>query len=688
MVKIMRWSLGIVLLLLVLTASVSAEVDGYVPTPGLEVGLADAAQTFVGEDINDWAGYFASPAGDVNGDGLGDLLIGAPLAGNKVCPYPLDPNDPDAECPGTLKGEGETYLVLGRPDGEWPSGPFDLENADASFVGCETNSMTGRQIYTAGDVNGDGYDDFLISGWKCGPNFTGKVYLFLGRPDIDWGMNFPVEEADASFIGEHENDFLGYYVATAGDVNGDGYDDFLITSTHNDQAAPDAGKTYLILGRPEADWGHDFPIAQADASFLGTAEGDRLGRSAVGVGDVNGDGYGDFLIASISSNTGGLNAGESYLFLGRPGGAEDLWGRDFPVAQADATFVGEAPGDEAGRRVAWAGDVNGDGLDDFLIGAARNDHGGTDAGIGYLILGRAEADWGRQYPLANADASFVGEVHHDQAGRRLSGAGDVNNDGYADFIIGAPHNSRGGFAARSAYVIFGRPEADWGLQFPLREADIIYVGKPDIGVAGYDSGWLGDFNGDGIDDYFIAAYGGRNDAQTPGEVYLILGGTKPVVKGYRSDVEASGLARWRRFTGAFWDPNGWEDLVEVQLTLGRTPEDPMGLDVRYVVADNALYLHSAERDTWLGPCEVGEEARLSNEVVALDCLNTHVRTLGNGTLEVTWRVTWHRSAPITGQLAMTPYLKATDRAGQVTDTYEGPVWTLSNLRLMLPLVTR
>jgi hypothetical protein len=686
MVNIVRWSLGVVLLLLVFTGSASAQTDTYVPSPALVVGLANADQTFIGEDIGDWAGYFASPAGDVNGDGLGDLLIGAPLSGNKICPYPLDP---EGNCPGTPKGEGETYLILGRPDGEWPSGPLDLADADASFVGCETNSMTGRQIYTAGDVNGDGYDDFLISGWKCGTNYTGKVYLFLGRPDINWGAQFPVEEADASFVGEHEGDFLGYYTATVGDVNGDGYDDFIITSTHNDQAAPDAGKAYLILGRAEADWGRDFPISQADATFLGTAAYDRLGRSAVGVGDVNGDGYGDFLIASIASSSAGiLNAGESYLFLGRPGGAEDLWGHDFPVAQADATFVGEGEGDEAGRRVAWAGDVNGDGYDDFLIGSARNDHGGTDAGIGYLILGRKAADWGRQFSLANADASFVGEALHDQAGRRLSGAGDVNNDGYDDFIIGAPHNSRGGFASGSAYVIFGRPEADWGSQYPLREADIIYVGKPDIGVAGYDSGWLGDFNGDGIDDIFIAAYGGRNDAMTAGEVYLILGGTEPLVKGYRSDVDESGLAVWRRFTGAYWDPNGWEDLAEVQLALGRTPYDPMGLDVKYEVANKSLYLRSTEQDVWLGPCEVGEAVRLSNEVVALDCLNTHVRTLGAGTLEVTWRATWLRSPSMTGQLAFTPYLRATDKAGQVAESYEASVWRLSNWRLMLPLVSR
>jgi hypothetical protein len=499
-----------------------------------EVNLADADLTLVGEENGDWAGYFASPAGDVNADGLGDIIIGAPMAGNKVCPWPEDP------CPGIPKGEGETYLILGRPESQWPASPMNLANADASFLGCEAKSMTGRQIYTAGDVNGDGYDDFLISGWKCGSNFTGKAYLFLGRPNIDWGAEFPVEGADASFLGENAWDFLAYYTSTAGDVNGDGYDDFLITSTHyDDGAVQDPGKTYLILGRSAADWGKDFPVEQADASFIGEAEDDRIGRAATGVGDVNGDGYDDFLVGSISNDEGGINAGQNYLFLGRDENDPSWWGTDAPVTAADASFIGESgplvlpngslerTGDESGRRVARAGDVNGDGLSDFLIGAALNDHDPGnplyDAGAAYLILGRAAADWGMDFPLALADAKFLGEARRDQAGRRVSGAGDVNNDGYDDFLVGAPHNNRGGEIAGAAYLIYGRAEADWGRAFPLAEADVAYLGKPDIGVAGYDVAWIGDFSADGVDDLLVAAYGGRNDVNVPGEVYVLLG---------------------------------------------------------------------------------------------------------------------------------------------------------------------
>jgi hypothetical protein len=332
--------------------------------------------------------------------------------------------------------------------------------------------------------------------------------------------------ADASFMGEYPWDMASYYTATAGDVNGDGLDDMLVSVTHNDEGGDDAGQVYLILGRAAADWGRDFLLSGADASFIGEDIDDRIGRAVVGVGDVNNDGLGDFMIGSVSSDDGAVDAGETYLILGR---AAADWGMDMPIELADASFVGEGEGDESGRRMAGVGDVNGDGFDDFIIGASKNDEVGPDAGKTYLFLGNAAADWGTDLSLAEADAIFLGEERRDQSGRRVSGAGDPNNDGYDDFLIGAPHNSRNGEAAGVAYLIYGRPEADWGTEFSLANADVAYLGKPEIGVAGYDVAWVGDFDGDLIDDFLVAAYGGRNNESVPGEAYLLLGNDLPTI---------------------------------------------------------------------------------------------------------------------------------------------------------------
>ena len=152
MKRVRSWLINAVLLSTIAAGLVGMSYAG--PPESFEVFLGGADVRLVGEEEQDWAAYSISPAGDVNGDGYDDILVGAPMAGNKR------PGDPP-------KGEGKVYLILGRPQGQWPANPIDLSQADASFLGCAVGSMTGRQNYSAGDVNGDGYDDFLISGWKC-----------------------------------------------------------------------------------------------------------------------------------------------------------------------------------------------------------------------------------------------------------------------------------------------------------------------------------------------------------------------------------------------------------------------------------------------------------------------------------------------------------------------------------------
>jgi len=137
-----------------------------------------------------------------------------------------------------------------------------------------------RVVASAGDVNGDGYDDFLIGAYYDGDgrgDGTGQTYLILGNAAAGWGMDFDLSNADASFWGEDAGDNSGLSVASAGDVNGDGYDDFLIGAAYSDDGGDWAGQTYLILGNAAAGWGMDFDLSGADASFWGEDQGDRSG---------------------------------------------------------------------------------------------------------------------------------------------------------------------------------------------------------------------------------------------------------------------------------------------------------------------------------------------------------------------------------------------------------------------------
>jgi hypothetical protein len=524
---------------------------GVVYAFGPDTDLSNADASFWGEDADDWSGYSVASAGDVNGDGYDDFLIGA---------Y----GDDDG---GILAGQ--TYLILGRAAADWGM-DFDLSSADASFRGEDSYDRAGYSVASAGDVNGDGRDDFLIGAYGNGDggSFAGQTYLILGRAAADWGMDFDLSNADASFWGEDDQDLSGWSVASAGDVNGDGRDDFLIGAYGDEDGSADgwqpfAGQTYLILGRAAADWGMDFDLSGADASFWGEDTGDYSGWSVASAGDVNGDGRDDFLIGAYGDDDGGSFAGQTYLILGR---AAADWGMDFDLSNADASFWGEDADDRSGYSVASAGDVNGDGRDDFLIGAYLDEDGGSSAGQSYLVLGRAAADWGMDFDLSNADASFWGEDAGDYSGRSVASAGDVNADGYDDFLIGAWGDDDGGADAGQTYLILGRAAADWGMDFDLSNADASFWGEDADDYSGFSVASAGDVNGDGRDDFLIGAYGDDDGGSSAGQSYLLLG-DGPCVE----TSTGTGMACFSPSAGAI------EDLTAVATPSGAPVQFPHGM---------------------------------------------------------------------------------------------------------------
>jgi uncharacterized repeat protein (TIGR01451 family) len=475
--------------------------------------FADA--TFLGASKYDYIGRGLAMVGDANGDGYDDFLLGA---------YNATGN-------GTQVGVGVASLVLGRPAADWGTGFDAINQADATFSGEDYLSRTGYSVAGAGDVNGDGYDDFLIGADRYDASSTltqtGKVYLVLGRAAADWGKGFDLALADASFIGEAAYDYAGYAVSAAGDVNGDGYDDFLVGAFGVDGggSCSEAGRAYLLLGRQAADWGQNVSLSNADVVFLSENCNDT-GYAVAGVGDVNGDSYSDLLIGAHAADDSAVNAGKVYLVLGR---ATAGWSHDFDLANADASFVGEANGDRAGMALAGAGDVDQDGFADFLIGAPNNDDGGIHAGKTYVILGRQAADWGQNVSLANADASFQGAHSEDYVGSALAGAGDVNRDGYDDFLIGAYLFDSSEVLTNSgrAYLVLGRPSG-WQTDTNLGNADTatdIFAldGEAEGDDAGTSLAGGGDVNGDGFADYLVGAPYNDENGDRAGKAYLMLG---------------------------------------------------------------------------------------------------------------------------------------------------------------------
>lgn len=440
--------------------------------------------------------------------------------------------------------------VCAAPGGLWAWDPgTDLSVANASFWGEEADDLAGWSVSGAGDVNGDGYDDVLIGAWgnqDGGGVNAGQVYLFLGQ-ESGWVVDTDLSAADASFWGENAGDSAGITVSGAGDVNRDGFDDILIGASRNrDGGEVCAGKVYLILGK-QSGWTTDTNLSTADASFLGDAEFEYVGGSVSGAGDVNGDGYDDILIGSSSDDDGGDSAGQVYLILGKGSG----WAMNTDVSTVDASFWGEAASDFAGESVSGAGDVNGDGFDDILIGATGSDDGITNVvGRGYLILGKASG-WVMGTNLSAADASFVGEGAYSRAGSSVSGAGDVNGDGYDDVLIAAYEDSVGGTNAGQTYLILGKASG-WSMDTALSAVDASFMGEDPYDRSGRSVSGAGDVNGDGFEDILISAAGDNDGGAGAGKTYLFLGKTS----GWAMDTNLS--AADASFTGEDAnDYSGW-----------------------------------------------------------------------------------------------------------------------------------
>jgi hypothetical protein len=494
-------ALGLVLILILAAlpmSSMPARASGF----RRDSFLKDSQASFLGEAASDYAGRPVARAGDVNGDGYDDILIGA---------YGNDEGGATA---------GKVYLIFGKPSG-WTR-DFSLSNANASFLGEAADDRVGFSvagagaIAGAGDVNGDGYDDILIGAYGNDQAAfdAGKAYLIFGKPS-GWARDVSLSNADASFLGEAASNWAGSSVAGVGDVNGDGYADILIGAEANSEAAATAGQAYLFFGKPSG-WTRDTPLSNANASFLGEAAGNWAGSAVAGAGDVNQDGYDDILIGAYGNDEKAVDAGQAYLIFGKPSG----WARDTSLSTADASFWGEAASDNAGRSVAIAGDVNGDGYDDILIGAYANSEGGVAAGQAYVILGKASG-WARDTPLTKADASYWGEAASDYAGYPFIGAGDVNGDGYDDMLVGAFGNDEGGFDSGQTYLVLGKASG-WARDVSLSNADASFWGEAANDQSGRLAAGAGDVNGDGYDDMLIGAPSNSQAGASAGKAYLIF----------------------------------------------------------------------------------------------------------------------------------------------------------------------
>jgi hypothetical protein len=456
-------------------------------------------------------GHSVSTAGDVNGDGYSDVIVGATTYDNGetdegrafvyhgsasglslIQNWPAESNQAGAgfgfsvSTAGDVNGDGYADVIVGArwyDNGETNEGAAFVHHGSASGLSLtpnwtaesnQTAAYFGSSVSTAGDVNGDGYADVIVGAYEYdnGEGAEGVAGVYHGSAS---GLNLiPNWTAESNEAGA----YFGYSVSTAGDVNGDGYADVIVGADQYDNGEDDEGRAFVFHG--SASGLSLIPNWTAESNQAGA----HFGSSMATAGDVNGDGYADVIVGAYLYDNGDTNEGAAFVYHGSASGLSLTPSWIAESNQAHAYF---------GCSVSTAGDVNGDGYADVIVGADGYDHGETNEGVAAVYHGSALGLSLTPKWAAESDQASAG------FGASVSTAGDVNGDGYADVIVGAPFHDNGETSEGAAFVYHGSASGlslmhDWTAESNQASADF-----------GASVSTAGDVNGDGYADVVVGA---------------------------------------------------------------------------------------------------------------------------------------------------------------------------------------
>ncbi|MCE7058539.1 FG-GAP-like repeat-containing protein [Dyadobacter sp. CY343] len=421
-------------------------------------------------------GFAASGAGDVNGDGYSDIVVGARL---------YDKGETD---------EGAVFVYHGSAAG------INSNSPAATLESNQANAYLGHTVNTAGDVNGDGYSDVI-----AGANMYDKGQLNEGAAFVHYGSAAGIGAQAAVVLEKNQAEAqLGSSVASAGDANGDGYADVIVGAMFYDNGQSNEGAAFVYQG--SAIGLSTIPVSKFESEQANA----QLGNSVASAGDINGDGYSDVLMGSIAYDKGQVDEGAAFIWYGEAGG----------ISSIPFKLEGSNPFAQMGWSIAHVGDVNGDGYDDVGIAADGYDNGQTSEGAVFIYHGS-------QLGLNPMPVTTIeGNQKYARMGS-IASAGDVNGDGYGDIIIGVPL-----YGENNAGAVFIYHGSSQGIisnvEYKIEQQQI------EDGRFGNSVASAGDVNGDGYGDVVVGA-----PEFEEGMAFVYLGSSNGIITNMITEIDGS-----------------------------------------------------------------------------------------------------------------------------------------------------
>lgn len=430
------WAL---MLYLLLTGSQCTEVVTTTQVDSVQKISADQGNFNGGLDAGDNFGAAVANIGDLEGDGVIDLAVGAPG------------DDENGD------NRGAVWILFMDSNGQVDTARKIADNTGGFGPNLDNNDRFGSATAGLGDLNGDGFADIAVGAPfdDDGGDDRGAVWILFMNADGSVAATQKISDEQGGFTGDLSNgDHFGNAVTRIGDLDGDGISELAVGAELANVNGTRKGAVWILFMNADGTVRSNRQITEGESGFKANLNADdQFGSAVAGLGDLDGDGIPDLAVGADRNDTGGTDRGAVWiLFMKSDGKVRD----ERRIASGDGDFAGVlGDGSQFGRAIAEIGDVDSDRVIDLAVGADLDDDGGTDRGAVWILLMKTNGKVNRQVKISDTQGKFDQNLDNgDGFGAALAGLGNLNNDKSTDFAAGAPLDDDDRIDAGAVYVVF------------------------------------------------------------------------------------------------------------------------------------------------------------------------------------------------------------------------------------------